>query len=177
MNITAINLTKSYIAPANKSIQNSAKGSFITSLANENPVKVTSETMRAYCPNISFRGNENNTEIKSIQQNIIETLKSGDDVIIGYVLTNETAGITKNAGYNENLHGKPNQVINGHEITIVDYIQDKSGKISFVCVDTDDNSHDFVVYSADWLLPKIHHAGYPANIVAEDEKEIMSQVE
>ncbi len=111
-----------------------------------------------------------------MSRHIIDTLKSGDDVIIGYILTNETAGITNNQDYNPNVHGAPNQVINGHEITIVDYIQDKSGKLSFVCIDTDDDSNDLVIYSADWLLPKIHHAGYPASIVACDEKEIMSQV-
>ena len=111
-----------------------------------------------------------------MSKHITDTLKSGDDVIIGYVLTNETAGIVNNSDYNPKTHGAPNQVINGHEITIVDYIQDKSGKISFVCIDTDDDSNDFVIYNADWLLPKIHHAGYPASIVAADEKEIMSQV-
>ena len=107
---------------------------------------------------------------------IINTLKSGDDVIVGYVLTNETAGITNSPSYDSKIQGAPNQIINGHEITIVDYIQDKSGRLSFVCIDTDDDSNDLVIYSADWLLPKIHHAGYPATIVKDDEKAIMSQV-
>lgn len=111
-----------------------------------------------------------------IAKHITDTIDSGDDVILGYVLTNETAGVTKGESYNPEIHGAPNKIINGHEITIVDYMRDESGKLSFVCVDTDDDSHDFVIYSADWLLPKIHHAGYPANIVADDEKEMLSKI-
>ncbi len=76
MNITAINSTKPCITPINKNIQNSIKKSFITPLTNETPAKVTSETMKVYYPNISFKGNNGNTKIKSIQQNIIEKLKS-----------------------------------------------------------------------------------------------------
>lgn len=116
------------------------------------------------------------TTFDKIAKHITDTIDNGDDVIIGYVLTNETAGITKNPQYNPSVQGAPNQVINGHEITIVDYMRDSFGKINFVCVDTDDDSKDFVIYNSDWLLPKIHHAGYPAYIVKDDEKEIMSQV-
>jgi hypothetical protein len=117
-----------------------------------------------------------NCSFNKMSKHITDTLDSGDDVIIGYVLTNETAGITNNSNYNPATHGKTNKVINGHEITIVDYIKDKGGNIKFVCVDTDDDSHDFVIYDGNWLLPKIHHAGYPAQIVKDDEKEIMSKI-
>ena len=89
MNITAINSTKPCITSINKNIQNSVKKSFITPLTNETPAKVTSETMRAYCPNISFKGNNGNTEIKSIQQKIIEELESiGKD---DYTTAHQTA--------------------------------------------------------------------------------------
>ena len=104
---------------------------------------------------------------------IKDTIDSGDDVILGYVLTNETAGRTKSQYYNPATDGKPNKVINGHEITVVDYKTDKFGHTKFICVDTDDNSQDFVTYDAEWLLPKIHHAGYPATIVENDVAEIM----
>lgn len=117
-----------------------------------------------------------NCSLDKISKHITDTIDSGDDVILGYVLTNETAGITANKNYNPNTDGKPNKVINGHEITIIDYYKDEKGKIIFVCVDTDDDSHELVQYSSDWLLPKIHHAGYPAKIVEKDEKEIMKQV-
>lgn len=117
-----------------------------------------------------------NCSLDKISKHITDTIDSGDNVILGYVLTNETAGITSYANYNKKVDGAPNKVINGHEITVIDYYKDETGKIVFVCVDTDDDSPDLVQYSADWLLPKIHHAGYPAKIVEADEKEIMKNL-
>lgn len=117
-----------------------------------------------------------NCSMDKISKHITDTIDSGDDVILGYVLTNETAGITSTPGYNKAQHGAKNKVINGHEITIVDYYKDDKGKIVFVCVDTDDDNPELVQYSADWLLPKIHHAGYPAKLVEADEKEIMKNI-
>jgi hypothetical protein len=78
--------------------------------------------------------------------------------------------------YNPKVDGKPNKVINGHEITIVDYQKDNSGKVTFICVDTDDDNQNYIEYSADWLLPKLHHGGFPAHIVEADEKEIMKNL-
>ena len=112
-----------------------------------------------------------------MQKHIIDTLDSGDDVIVGYILTNESAGRTQSPDFDPKKEGAPNMVINGHEITIVDYVKTDDGKINFICVDTDDDNSQFVSYSADWLLPKIHHAGYPAEIVKDDEKEIMSKLQ
>jgi len=117
-----------------------------------------------------------NCSLDKIAKHITDTIDSGDDVILGYVLTNETAGITSTPSYNPKTDGAKNKVINGHEITVVDYYKDQKGGLVFVCVDTDDNSHELVQYSADWLLPKIHHAGYPAYIVENDEKEIMKNM-
>lgn len=117
-----------------------------------------------------------NCSMDKIAKHITDTLDSGDDVILGYVLTNETAGITSNSEYNKLVNGAPNKIINGHEITVVDYYKDKNGKVMFICVDTDDDNPQYVEYSSDWLLPKIHHAGYPAHIVEADEKEIMKNL-
>ncbi|MBQ4647168.1 MAG: hypothetical protein IJB79_07455 [Candidatus Gastranaerophilales bacterium] len=117
-----------------------------------------------------------NCSLDKISKHITDTIDSGDDVILGYVLTNETAGMTQQADYNPATDGQANKVINGHEITVVDYYRDEQGKIVFVCVDTDDDSPELVQYSEDWLLPKIHHAGYPAHIVAQDEREIMKNM-
>lgn len=114
-----------------------------------------------------------NCSFEKMEKHIKDTIDSGDDVIIGYVLTNETSGKIASSYYNPQTDGKPNKVINGHEITIVDYKVNEKGKTTFVCIDTDDGNKSFVEYSADWLLPKLHHAGYPAEIVAEDEAEIM----
>ncbi len=114
-----------------------------------------------------------NCSMDKIAKHITDTIDSGDNVILGYVLTNETAGLTSNPNYNPTVDGPKNKVINGHEITIVDYYKDDKGKYVFICVDTDDDSPQLVQYSADWLLPKIHHAGYPAKLVEADEKTIM----
>ena len=117
-----------------------------------------------------------NCSFDKIQKHITDTIDSGDDVILGYVSTNESEGYTKVVGYDKAIHGAANKVINGHEITVIDYYKDENGKVVFVCVDTDDNNPELVQYSADWLLPKIHHAGYPAKIVEADEKEIMKNM-
>ena len=117
-----------------------------------------------------------NCSLEKIEKHIKDALKTGENVIIGYVLTNETSGRISSGYYNPNNDGPPNRIINGHEITIVDYKINKDGKTIFVCVDTDDDNPQFVEYSAEWLLPKIHHAGYPAYIVEKDEKEIMKNV-
>lgn len=117
-----------------------------------------------------------NCSFDKIEKHITQTIDGGDDVIMGYVLTNETSGRVASGYYNAQVDGAPNRVINGHEITIVDYYKDDNGKTVFICIDTDDDTSEFVQYSADWLLPKIHHAGYPADIVAQDEKEIMKNV-
>ena len=111
-----------------------------------------------------------NCSFDMMQKHLINALDKGNDIIIGYVLTNETAGRTTSNYYNPATDGAPNKVINGHEITIVDYKVLENGKVKFICIDTDDDNNNFVEYSADWLLPKLHHAGYPANLVEEDEK-------
>ncbi len=118
-----------------------------------------------------------NCSFDKMKKHIKDTIDSGEDVIIGYVLTNETSGRTASNYYNPDVDGKSNKIINGHEITIVDYKYDANGNMIFICVDTDDDNNSFVEYSSDWLLPKLHHAGYPAHIVAADEEEIMRNAE
>ena len=44
------------------------------------------------------------------------------------------------------------------------------------CNDTDDNYNGLIEYSADYLIPKIHHAGYPAKIVEADYDRITNEV-
>ena len=111
-----------------------------------------------------------NCSFDMMQKHLTSAIDQGNDVIVGYVLTNETSGRTSSNYYNPETDGAPNKVINGHEITIVNYKQGDDGKIKFICIDTDDDNNNFVEYSADWLLPKLHHAGYPASLVEQDEK-------
>lgn len=118
-----------------------------------------------------------NCPLEKIEEHIKKTIDSGEDVILGYVLTNETFGNTQSQFYNPINDGAPNHVIAGHEITVVDYKKDENGKTVFVCIDTDDDCTNFVEYSADWLLPKINHAGYPASLVAADADNIMKEAE
>ena len=114
-------------------------------------------------------------DFNKIQKHIINTLNTGEDVIIGYVLTNETSGKTKKAGYVDTVDNAPNKIINGHEITIVGYKTDNNGRVTFICNDTDDDKTEFVEYSADFLIPKIHHAAYPVAMIQDDMALIEAQ--
>ena len=115
-------------------------------------------------------------DFATIQKHIINTIDSGEDVIIGYVLTNETSGDTLNPNYVNTPENRPEKIVNGHEITIVDYRHDENGKLVFICNDTDDDYDGLIEYPADYLLPKIHHAGYPAKIVEADYYRITNNV-
>ncbi len=79
---------------------------------------------------------------------IQNTLNQGDNVIIGYT-------------YCDN----DNNVIGGHEITIIGIETDKKGQKYFICNDTDDGVSEPIKYSVDELLPKIHHAGIPKSVL------------
>ena len=114
-------------------------------------------------------------DFNKIQKHIIDTLNTGEDVIIGYVLTNETSGKTKKAGYINTPDNAPNKIINGHEITIVGYKTDNNGKVTFICNDTDDDKSELIEYSADFLIPKIHHAAYPVAMIQDDMALIEAQ--
>lgn len=108
------------------------------------------------------------SDFDKYKKHIIDTLNAGEDVIIGYVLTNETSGKTKKPDYVNTPDNAPNKIINGHEITIVGYRTDRNGKTIFICNDTDDDNPNLVEYSADYLIPKIHHAAYPVSIIEDD---------
>ena len=84
----------------------------------------------------------------------------GENVIIGYTQTDET-----------------NKIINGHEITITGIKQDKNGQLLFICNDTDDDYSGSIVYTEDYLLPKIHHAALPQSVVENDVNIVENWVE
>jgi len=79
---------------------------------------------------------------------IRNTLNQGDNVIIGYTYCDNN-----------------NNVIGGHEITIIGIEKDKKGNEYFVCNDTDDEVSDRITYPVSELLPKIHHAGIPKSVL------------
>lgn len=82
---------------------------------------------------------------------IQNTLNQGDNVIIGYTYCDDD-----------------NNVIGGHEITIIGIETDKKGKKLFVCNDTDDGVSDYIKYPVTELLPKIHHAGIPKDVLVDN---------
>ena len=100
------------------------------------------------------------TDFETMKKQISEALTKGENVIIGY---------TEVDGNNE--------IINGHEITITGQKYDKSGKLIYICNDTDDDIPHAVEYSAEILLPKIHHAGLPEEVVKDDVKLVENWVE
>lgn len=91
------------------------------------------------------------TDLDTMKKHLITTLDMGENIIIGYTQTNEN-----------------NIIVNGHEITIVGYKKESNGKLSFICNDTDDGISRPIVYSEDYLLPKIHHAALPKDVVEKD---------
>ena len=90
----------------------------------------------------------------TIKKQILEALSMGENVIIGYLLTDST-GMIENA----------------HEITIIDSRKTSTGETIFICNDTDDDVPYPIEYSESYLIPKIHHAGLPT-AVAEKNMEL-----
>lgn len=100
------------------------------------------------------------TDLGTMKKHIVQAIDKGENVIIGYTQTDNN-----------------NVIVNGHEITIVGYKTDNKGKMTFICNDTDDNIPRPIEYSEDYLLPKIHHAALPKEIVENDMNITPSWVE
>lgn len=91
------------------------------------------------------------TDLATMKKHLIQSLNMGENIIIGYTQTDSN-----------------NIIINGHEITIVGYKEGKDGRITFICNDTDDGISRPIEYSEEFLLPKIHHAALPKEVVETD---------
>lgn len=100
------------------------------------------------------------TDFKTMKKHILEALKMGENVIIGYTQVDPN-----------------NIIINGHEITIVGTRQNKDGTINFICNDTDDNISKPIEYNENFLLPKIHHAALPQEVLENDINLVENWVE
>ena len=122
---------------------------------DKNKISVTYQTVDE---NARITGYE--TDFNTMKKQIISALSLGENVIIGYTLTDAA-----------------NKIINGHEITITGVKQDSSGKLVFICNDTDDNHTGAIMYSEDYLLPKIHHAALPQVVVADEVNIVENWVE
>lgn len=111
----------------------------------------TSVTYQILDENAKLVGYE--TDFATMKKHILDSLAMGENVIIGYTQLNDKQ-----------------EVINGHEITIIGATKDKNGKLIFICNDTDDDNPNPIAYTEDYLLPKIHHAGLPQAVVENDMK-------
>ena len=82
-----------------------------------------------------------------VKEHILKTLAKNQNVIIGITETDSK-----------------NKIIGGHEITVIGSKM-KNGELYFICNDTDDNYVGPIEQSAKILIPKIHHAGIPVDIL------------
>lgn len=122
---------------------------------DKNKISVTYQTVDDNARLIGYE-----TDFETMKRQIADALNMGENVIIGYTQVDAN-----------------NEIINGHEITITGQKYDKNGKLIFICNDTDDDTPHAIEYSAEYLLPKIHHAGLPQEVVKEDVKLVENWVE
>lgn len=100
------------------------------------------------------------TDLATLKKHLVDALNMGENVIIGYTEIDEN-----------------NIIVNGHEITIVGYKTNGDGKLTFICNDTDDDISKPIEYPESYLLPKIHHAALPKEIVESDLNIVPSWIE
>ena len=124
-------------------------------LEDKNKISVTYQTVDENAKLVGYE-----TDMTTMKRQLIETLDKGENVIIGYTQVDDN-----------------NIIINGHEITIVGYKKNNDGKLTFICNDTDDGMSKPIEYNEDYLLPKIHHAALPHDIVQNDVKMVENWVE
>ena len=98
-----------------------------------------------------------NCQPEETKQHILRSLELGQNVIIGYTHLDAN-----------------NKVDGGHEITIVGYEKDATGKGFFICNDTDDDIDSAIKISEEKLLPLIHHAGISQEALSKDDVVIES---
>ncbi len=122
---------------------------------DKNKISVTYQTVDENARLIGYE-----TDMETLKRHLTSTIDSGENVILGYTQTD-----------NNNI------IINGHEITVVGYKKNPNGKLTFICNDTDDNISRPIEYSEDYLLPKIHHAALPHEIVEKDVQLVENWVE
>ena len=92
-------------------------------------------------------------DANTIKRSLLNSMAMGQNVIIGYTSTDEN-----------------NNIVNGHEITVIGAKTTADGKLIFVCNDTDDDSSEPVEYHEDYIVPRIHHVGLPTEVVEADNK-------
>jgi len=141
-----------------------------------------------------------NCDFETTKKHLLDSLKSGSNVIIG--ITEFDHKIKTNDGHqynvisaepangqtlykcinesgqsvnisSQNVNAETKEIIGGHEITVIGTRTEKNGNLVFICNDTDDNYSGPVEINAKDLIPKIHHAGIPNKVLdLSDQPEI-----
>lgn len=91
-----------------------------------------------------------NYSYEETQNHLLKAISQKKNVIVGLV-----------------NYDKKHKITNGHEITIIGAAKDLKGNIKFICNDTDDNTTAPTFIPAKELIPRLHHAGIPANILEQ----------
>ena len=139
--IEKINAANIFVLPNNKNIILAAQQA--ESLVEDK--NITSVTYQKVDDNQKVIGYE--ADYNTVKDQLLETLGTGKNIIIGYTMTDEN-----------------NYIKGGHEITIIGSRTDENGQLMFICNDTDDDNFTPIEYPASYLIPKIHHAGIPSDI-------------
>lgn len=89
------------------------------------------------------------TDFSTIKNQLLDTLSLKENIILG--LTNQM----------------PDGSLKGHEVVLTGAKTHTSGKTDFYCYNSDSDKLGPEIYSEDYLLSRIHHAGLPKEIVAK----------
>ncbi|MCM1010827.1 MAG: hypothetical protein NC390_08160 [Fusobacterium sp.] len=116
---------------------------FVESIVrNKNIISVNYQRINEYGEIAGYEA-----DFDTIKQQLLDTLALKENVILG--VTNKTKS------------GK----LKGHEIVVTGTRTGTNGKTEFLCFNSDIDKTNPVAYSEDYLLPRIHHAGIPKEIV------------
>lgn len=106
---------------------------------------------------VNYQHINNNGEIAgyeadfdTIKQQLLDTLELHENIIAG--LTNKT----------------PLGKLKGHEIVITGAKTNAQGKTDFICYNSDMDKTKPLIYSEDYILPRLHHAGLPEAVVLKN---------
>ena len=92
-------------------------------------------------------------DYKQKVQHLVQSLNHGSNVIVGITYWD-----------------KNNRVTNGHELTVVGYKTNKNNELVFILNDTDDEYQKPIEMKAKELIPRIHHAGIPGELLSDEFK-------
>ncbi len=116
---------------------------FVESIVrNKNIISVNYQRINEYGEIAGYEA-----DFDTIKQQLLDTLALKENIILG--VTNKTK------------NGK----LKGHEIVVTGTRTGLNGKTEFLCFNSDIDKTNPVAYDEDYLLPRIHHAGIPKEIV------------